>query len=222
MQPRLVLLLLLCWVYVAYVRVRSEVIETQGFKVEVEDTRGINDRVHVSSSREGGHLVTDVERVSPGRWPWAVVMGFYRSRPPHLWRGMGCSGTIVTDTIVVSSATCLTSSTYNKLKKREIDLVVRAGDIRLGTENDIDDRNGFVQESIVANYSLHPEFNTTTRLHYNNIAVLRLNSSFNFTTKFVRPVHLPTVEDIELRRENRESQDSLVVTGYFQGKKLKC
>ena len=74
-----------------------------------------------------------------------------------------------------------------------------------------------VQLKRVVSHSLHPDFATPGHLHYHDVSVLVLDEGLDLGTEFVRPVHLPTVEDVERMKGGSggaEQQDSLVVTGW--------
>lgn len=81
-----------------------------------------------------------------------------------LWN---CGGSLITENVVVTAAHC----TLWKGRKPD---VVKLGDLNL--EDSEDDEN--VQEYSVKEIILHPNY--TSRFHYNDIALVRLNDSVRY------------------------------------------
>ena len=68
-----------------------------------------------------------------------------------------------------------------------------------------------VQLRRVVSHSLHPDFATPGHLHYHDVSVLVLEEGLDLSTEFVRPVHLPTVEDVErLKGGDGEDEQQVV------------
>ena len=77
-----------------------------------------------------------------------------------------------------------------------------------------EDRRSFVQQEVVIDQAVHPDFDDVNWLHYNNIAVVTLENPLNFTTHYVRPVHLPTDKEVKRIKSGPPRQESLIVTGW--------
>ena len=111
----------------------AELLETQGVTVSVEDERGRNDRLDINS--EG--FVVDADReVGPRSWPWTVSIGYWDPLSADATWVHRCSGSIVTDSRVVTSATCIDvlSDPYyygDGDGGETVQVWVRAGDLHL-------------------------------------------------------------------------------------------
>ena len=119
-------------------RCRAELLEMQGMTVEVVDERGRNDRLDLNYG-----FVVDADReVGPRSWPWTVSIGYWDPLSADATWVHRCSGSIVTDSRVVTSATCIDvlSDPYyygDEDSGETVQVWVRAGDLHLEVRREI-------------------------------------------------------------------------------------
>ncbi|RWS25653.1 Clotting factor B-like protein, partial [Leptotrombidium deliense] len=129
-----------------------------------------------------------------GEYPWMVIIF---AETPEGSKYL-CGGTILTDRFILSAAHCFMTPHY-----LYTDYTIKVGTINI-SEGDIYKVNSV---------AIHPSFNPA--FHYNDIAIVRIEESIQFTDK-VRPICLPFHRKIH-------SNSAVIVTGYgsteFGGKR---
>ncbi|KAF2896512.1 hypothetical protein ILUMI_09661 [Ignelater luminosus] len=122
--------------------------------------------------------------------------------------GFRCGGTVINNWYILTAAHCLLSSSLQLIG-------VRVGEHTIITDPDCEVRFGKrycadpVQDLEIAEVIPHPEFDTKT--FANDIGLIRLANRINITVDSVKPICLPTTED--LRNKNFENV-KLTVTGW--------
>ncbi|KAF2897103.1 hypothetical protein ILUMI_09084, partial [Ignelater luminosus] len=139
-------------------------------------------------------------------YPWMVLLNYRlgKSEPDF-----GCGGTIINDWYILTAAHCLVSRPPLKL------IGVRVGEHTINTDPDCEERFGdrycatSVQDIDIAEVIPHPMFRSKTL--ENDIGLIRLANRMNSTVDSVKPICLPTTED--LRNTNFENT-SVTVAGW--------
>ncbi|XP_046683966.1 LOW QUALITY PROTEIN: serine proteinase stubble-like [Homalodisca vitripennis] len=137
-------------------------------------------------------LITHGQNTARGQWPWHIAL--YRIEGINL--SYSCGGSLVSSTVVITAAHCVTKAPRDRPVDADI-LVVQLGKYHLYQFSD-----DSVQNKQVRDVHVHPRYNSTNYL--DDLAVLVLSSPAEFT-KFVRPVclwpknnfNLPSIDNME-------------------------
>lgn len=120
-----------------------------------------------------------------GAWPWMVVLGYQNADKNDSSVQWLCGGTLISNTHVLTSATCVTK-TGNKVLT-----VARLGELDL--DNMINDRAKPL-DILIERIIYHEGYDT--QKYNNNIALLVLTKSVTFN-KLIQPICLPVSLDMK-------------------------
>jgi len=137
-------------------------------------------------------LITHGQNTARGQWPWHIAL--YRIEGINL--SYSCGGSLVSPTVVITAAHCVTKAPRDRPVDADI-LVVQLGKYHLYQFSD-----DSVQNKQVRDVYVHPRYNSTNYL--DDLAVLVLSSPAEFTV-YVRPVclwpkhnfNLPSIDNKE-------------------------
>ncbi|EDS29228.1 proclotting enzyme [Culex quinquefasciatus] len=157
---------------------------------------GLHSFVECSSLPEPGTCGVDFsDRIyggtitTPKAYPWTAILVYRLNRLKDLY---WCGGSLISDRYVLTAAHCV-----NSLNEDYELQSVRLGEWDLESEedcNDIEECNDPPLSVGVEKVIPHADFSMVTT--YNDIALVKLNESVNYT-EFVSPVCLPVAEPVK-------------------------
>ncbi|XP_054279551.1 serine proteinase stubble-like isoform X2 [Macrosteles quadrilineatus] len=151
-------------------------------------------------------LITHGQNTARGQWPWHIAL--YRIEGINL--SYSCGGSLVSPTVVITAAHCVTKAPRDRPVDADI-LVVQLGKYHLYQFSD-----DSVQNKQVRDVHVHPSYNSSNYL--DDVAILILSTPAEYT-KFVRPVCLWPKHNFNLPNiDNKEG--TVVGWGYDENNQV--
>ncbi|XP_031619835.1 serine protease easter-like [Contarinia nasturtii] len=133
-------------------------------------------------------IVGGVE-TAPGEYPWLALIKYTH---PRYRPRFACGGSLINKNYVLTAAHCVSTSILSGYSPRS----VRLGEHDLNTDPDCTEDDGETQcaphvvDMEFSEIIIHEEYNPSSSTQYNDIALIRLSNSVEFTN-FLKPICLP-------------------------------
>ena len=131
--------------------------------------------------------------------PWQVGLIAPKRSSPTVWFGQFCGGSIINERWVITAAHCL----YD-FKGSQLGVFAGNDNLNVPTGTDVYNSNS---------WKIHPDYSTgpAKDVWYNDIALVRLNSTLDFADPGIEPIALPTAID---PADAPDVGDSIGVSGW--------
>uniref|UniRef100_A0A182S527 CLIP domain-containing serine protease n=1 Tax=Anopheles funestus TaxID=62324 RepID=A0A182S527_ANOFN len=128
------------------------------------------------------------ETTSIDAYPWLTRIQYYKGNNRY---GFHCGGVLIHNQYVLTAAHCIEG-----VPSSWIVYQVRLGEFDTTTEIDCvqEDCADPVRDALISAYVVHPEYYKQNGADYNDIALLQLSESIEFTD-FIRPICLPVAPE---------------------------
>jgi len=136
------------------------------------------------------------EDANVGEWPWAAIVGTPSGNGGiSVW----CGGSLISNSVVLTAAHCFEGSSNPT--------IVRLGELDYTSSSD-----GAIHQDIeIAQVIMHPSYDSVKIK--NDIAILKLKTSVDYTAGSIRPVCLPTDYTGPMKIEDLRNEPSIIGWG---------
>lgn len=129
-----------------------------------------------------------------GEYPWLARIRYYKGNNRY---GFHCGGVLIHEQYVLTAAHCIEG-----VPSSWVVYQVRLGEHDIMTEIDCEPKDptdcaDAVVDVLISAYVVHPDYYKENGADYNDIALLQLSESVNFTS-FVSPICLPTTRALQM------------------------